>query len=227
MSVFTVDKRPAFGAKYEAEDYASYILHGFDRYALDGRAVSMERFARFLSIDVYCEHIVGDCSEILGVAAFEPQRVYTLCGALDLKRPAAIAERDIIDRGESGLYNFALGLLCSEYLMYLAKNGETDTSQLSFGLDTVASKRLEFVSLEKAFDDIGEDGDSPSCFALKLLMPKNGFKRQTVELYAELGVNRATVDGEKHLPFVLSQLSARYNVPEIAVLLRLKDLNLY
>ena len=62
---------------------------------------------------------------------------------------------------------------------------------------------------------------------IKLLLPKNGFKRRTVELYSSLGINRATVDEHKHLPAVLDELSLNYNVPRIVALARLRELNLY
>ena len=58
-------------------------------------------------------------------------------------------------------------------------------------------------------------------------MPKNGFKKQAVKLYSDLGVNRATVSEEKHLPQIAESLAAIYNVPKVAVLARMRELNLY
>ncbi len=219
--------KTSFGAKYVAEDTASYILYGYSRLSQSGGGVDFERFARFLGLDVMCEYITGDCTEFLGVAAFEPQRIRAACGNIDVKSPAVIAERDIIERGECGLYNFTLALMCSEALFYAAKHVEEESAQLSFGLDSVESERRKYVSLDDAFNRIIETEECAESFALKLAMPKNGFKRQTIELYSYLGVNRATVTENNQLPFVLSALSEVYNVPQAAVIARMRELNLY
>ena len=215
-----------FGAKYMAEDTAGYLLYRCDRAALDGRAVDMARLARFLGLAVHCEYITGDCTQALGMVAFEPQRVYTAAGALDLFTPAAVVERDIIERGEGGLYNFALALMCAEALYFGAKHDQDDGAQLSFGLHSVASHNGKRIELDAAADDIFLKEESAARFALKLLMPKNGFKRQTMALYAYLHINRATLDERKHLPFVVENMAERYNVPAFAVLARMKELNL-
>ncbi len=215
-----------FGAKYVAEDTASYILYKFDRASLNGGAVSMERFARFLGLEIMCEYITGDCTEILGTAVFEPQRIYLRCGFADCVAPSAIVERDVIESGNGALYNFTLAILCAEYLFYRVKNGEQENGQLSFGLESVESERNVSADINSAFALI-EAEEGAASFALKLLLPKNGFKRQVAELYAQFGVNRATVDGERHLPAVLESLAERYNAPEAAVAARLKELNLY
>ncbi len=223
---FLEKMRTKFGAKYVAEDAASYILYCFDHSVLDGRAVPLERLAHFLGLDIRCEYLTGDCTESIGIVAFEPQRIYTMQGHLDLPVPTAVVERDSIDRGENGVYRFALALMCAEYLFYAAEHDD-GSAQLSFGLDSVASRHCKNVSLEDAFGEMERHGEGAATFALKLALPKNGFKRRTVELYAELGVNRATVDSEKHLPQVLEALSAHYGVPEVAVLARMRQLNLY
>lgn len=216
-----------FGAKYIAEDTASYILYKFDRGVLSGGTVPMERFARYLGLDVRCEYLTGDCVESLGVAAFEPQRLYGLDTVLDLPVPTAVVERDVIEKGESGLYNFTLALMCSEMLYFASEHAANTSAQLSFGFESVPSRNRKNITLSDAFDELAARPDGAAGFALKLLFPKNGFKRQTVELYAQLGVNRATLDTEKHLPHVLSVLSERYVAPEVAVLARLRELNLY
>lgn len=214
-----------FGAKYIAEDTASYILYQFDRSSLDGRAVSMERFARFLGLDVLCEY-VSDDGDLLGVAAFEPQRIELKGGAFDLPRPAVIVERDIIERGESGLYNYALALLCAEALFYAASHEPQPSAQLSFFSAVPALCRKE-VFLTQTVESLGTPGSGVAGFAQKLVLPKNGFKRQTVEQYARHSVNRATVEEKNRLQDVLTALAAQYNVPEFAVLGRLRELNLY
>lgn len=214
-----------FGAKYVAEDEASYLLYSCDRAFLGGNAVSMERLARFLGLDVRCEYLCGDCICALGTVTFEPQRVYTEDGALDLTAPAAIVERDVIEKGESGLYNFTLAVMCAEMLSFAAAHETEESGQLSFGLDAVASKNRKEITLQGVGDEL-ESGTGASDFALKLALPKVGFKRQTMELYALLNVNRATLDEQKHLPFVLATLAQRYNVPEFAVLARMRELNL-
>ncbi len=216
----------SFGAKYVAEDAASYMLHKFDRSVLDGRAVPMERLARCLGLETACEYVCGDCVESLGIVTFEPQRVYFKDGHKDFSVPTAIVERDIIDRGESGLYSLALALMCAEFLFYGTRHKLSENGQLSFGLDTVSSQNNRKIALFEAFDSLASEHDGAAGFALKLLLPKNGFKRQTAEIYSELGINRATLDEEKHLPVVLSTLSERYNVPEAAVMARLRQLNL-
>lgn len=216
-----------FGAKYMAEDTASYILYKFDRTSLDGRAVPVEKLARFLGLDVYCEYLSGDCEESLGTLAYEPQRIYTYDGKLDLTGAAAVVERDIIDRGESSLYRLTLALMCSHYLFHIVKKGEERGEQLSFGFDTVASENKKDVTLSAAVEEIDGAGSGVANFALKLVMPKNGFKRAALEVYAALGINRATIDPVKHLPAVLAELSERYDLPEAVVLARLHGLNLY
>lgn len=216
----------SFGAKYVAEDTASRILYAFDHGCLGGKAVPVENLARYLGLDLLCEYLSGDCTELLGVAAFEPQRIYTVDGHIDLKSPAVVIERDIIDRGECGLYRFAVALACSQMLFHSVREGGYDDAQLSFGLDEVCCANNAELKLDEAFDAIYADEESPESFALLLLMPKNGFKRQTVELYAQMGINRATLDEVKHLPAILSELAERYAVPEAAVLVRLRRLNL-
>lgn len=217
----------SFGAKYMAEDTASYILYKFNRSALDGRAVLFERFCESLGLAIRCEYLSGDCTELLGIVAFEPQRIYTENGYFDCDMPTAFIERDIIERGESGLYNFTLALMCSQFLFYYIKSDKSDDLQLSFGLDSVASQNNKEIILKDAFLKIAADEDGPESFALKLALPKNGFKRQTAELFSTFGINRATLDSEKHLPYILGELANRYNVPEVAALLRLKQLNFY
>lgn len=216
----------SFGAKYVAEDTASRILYAFDHGCLSGKAVPVEDLARALGLDLYCEYLSGDCTELLGTVAFEPQRIYTEDGHVDLPSPAVVVERDIIDRGESGLYRFTVALACARILFHDVQEGSYDGSQLSFGLDEVLSLNKVEIKLDEAFDAICADEESPESFALLLLMPKNGFKRQTVELFARLGINRATLDEDKHLPAILSELAGRYAVPEAAVLVRLRRLNL-
>ncbi len=216
----------SFGAKYVAEDTASYMLYKFDRSVLDGRAVPMERLARCLGLEVACEYVCGDCTESLGIVAFEPQRVYFKDRCKDFSVPTAVVERDIIDRGESGLYSLTLALMCAEFLFYGTRHKLNENGQLSFGFETVASRNNRKIVLSEAFEEIVAERDGSAGFALKLLLPKNGFKRQVAEIYSELGINRATLDEEQHLPLVLATLSERYNVPELAVMARLRQLNL-
>ena len=218
--------RLSFGAKYVAEDTASYILYRFDRSVLGGKAVPVERLARKLGLNVACETITGDCTRLLGVVTFEPQRVYTQSGSLDFTQPAAVVERDVIDRGECGLYNFTLAVMCAHFLFDSVKRNVADSGQLSFGLESVPSERKKEIDLETAFSEIARSDESAESFALKLVMPKNGFKRQTVEIYSLLGINRATLDPEKHLPSVLATLAERYIVPPLAVWARMRQLNL-
>ena len=219
--------RISFGAKYVAEDTASYVLHDFDRSALDGRAVDVERLARYVGLDVACEYLSGDCTDTLGVVTFEQQRVVTDFGHLDLKNPTAIVERDVIDRGESGLYRLTLAFEISHALFNIARVGEEENAQLSFGLESVESERRREVRLNEAFDEIERDEGGVYCFALKLVMPKNGFKRRTAEIYSRLGVNRSTVAENDNLSSVADELAEIYGVPAAAVLARMKQLNLY
>ena len=214
----------SFGAKYLAEDTASYILYDFDRSVLDGRAVRFERFCEFLGLSVRCETLSGDASEAQGLVAFEPQRLTTASGHLDLSAPTAVVERDLIECGQWKLYNFVLALSCAEYLFYTVKQG-APSDQLTFDLSEVASMRNRTIRIDEVCDEIIREGSVPT-FALSLALPKNGFKRQVMALYALLEVNRATVDHEKHLPFVLDTLSEHYAVPEFAVLARMQQLNL-
>ena len=220
--------RMSFGAKYVAEDTASYILHSFDRSSLDGRAVDVERLSKFIGLDVACEYISGDCTNLLGVVTFEPQRVVTDFGYLDLTKPTAIVERDVIDRGESGLYRLVLAFACSHALFNMTFSGEEEeNAQLSFGFESVTSKRKKLIPLSEAFGEIGRYEDGVYSFALKLIMPKNGFKRKAAEIYARLGVNRATVGNLVSLDVVADELSEIYGVPSAVVLARMKQLNLY
>lgn len=213
------------GNKASAEDAASLMLYKFDRSVLDGRAVPMERLARCLGLDVACEYVSGDCTDTLGIVAFEPQRLYIKNGNIDLDTPTAIVERDIIDRGESGLYSLTLAFMCAEMIF----NGSQKTSalqgQISFGLDTVQSSKHKVITLGEQFDGELMGKEAPSGFAFKLLLPKNGFKRQVAELYAEYGVNRSSVTSEV-LDKITAVLAARYVVPQLAVAVRLKQLNL-
>lgn len=211
-------------SKSSAEDTASYMLYKFDRSVLDGRAVPMERLSRCLGLEVACEYISGDCTEALGIVAFEPQRLYVKDGCIDLQMPTAVVERDIIDRGESGLYSLALAFMCAE-MLYYGNRKNVLSGQMSFGLDSIESENHRRIVLTEQFDKLPER-DSAASFALKLLLPKNGFKRQVVELYSALGVNRATLDRDKQLPDILRKLAKHYVVPEVAVLARLTQLNL-
>ena len=214
----------SFGAKYLAEDTASYVLYDFDRSALDGRAVRFERLCEFLGLSVRCEALSGDALEVQGIVSFEPQRLATVDGPLDLSEPSAIVERDLIDGGQWKLYNFVLAVACAEQLFYTVKRG-APSEQLSFDLSAVPSIRNRVIRMDEVCDGILRE-ESVSTFALCLALPKNGFKRQVMALYAMLGVNRATVSPEKHLPFVLDTLSTHYAVPEFAVLARMQQLNL-
>ena len=215
----------SFGAKYLAEDTASYILYDFDRSVLDGRAVPFERFCEFVGLSLHCEYLSGDATQAQALVAFEPQRLLTAEGRLDLAAPSVVVERDLIDCGQWKLYNFVLALACAEQLFYTVKKGEP-TGQLSFDLSGVASMQNRTIRIDEACDEIAGNLGGASTFALSLALPKNGFKRQTIALYAMLDVNRATLSHEKHLPFVLETLSEHYAVPEFAVLARMQQLNL-
>lgn len=215
----------SFGAKYVAEDTASYILYDFDRSVLDGRAVPFERFCKFLGLEVRCEYLCGDAVQAQGLVTFEPQRLVTASGNLDLPGPSAVVERDLIDCGQWKLYNFALAVMCAQYLFYSVKKG-APSRQLSFDLSSVPSMRNRIIRMEEVCDEIERDAGGACAFALNLALPKNGFKRQVIALYALLEVNRATLDPARHLPFVLETLSERYAVPEFAVLARMQQLNL-
>ncbi|MDE7394742.1 MAG: hypothetical protein K2M95_01315 [Clostridiales bacterium] len=215
----------SFGAKYVAEDTASYILYEFDRSVLDGRAVPFERFCAFLGLDVRCEYLCGDAVQAQGLVAFEPQRLVTASGNLDLPKASAVVERDLIDCGEWKLYNFVLAVMGAQYLFYSVKKG-TPSRQLTFDLSSVQSMRNHIIRMEEVCEEIERDAGGVCAFALKLALPKNGFKRQAMELYAMLDVNRATLDEKRHLPFVLETLSEKYAVPEFAVLARMQQLNL-
>ena len=217
----------SFGAKYVAEDMASYILHDFDRSSLDGRRVDVERLARYIGLDVACEYLSGDCLEMLGVVTFEPQRVVTDFGYLDLSKPTAIIERDIIDRGEYGLYRLTLAFECSHALFNMTFSGEAENAQLSFGFESVPSMRKRIVTLNEAFGEIGRYEEGVYAFALKLMMPKNGFKRQAVNIYSRLGINRATAGQYENLTAVSGELAEIYGIPTAAVLARMKQLNLF
>ena len=116
--------------------------------------------------------------------------------------------------------------MCSEMLYFASEHAANTSAQLSFGFESVPSRNRKNITLSDAFDELAARPDGAAGFALKLLFPKNGFKRQTVEIYSLLGINRATLDPEKHLPSVLATLAERYVVPPLAVWARMRQLNL-
>lgn len=213
--------------QYELEDTAGFLLHDFGYRPGKTLAVDAEAFARYIGLQTTVGYI-DDSPFSLCALAFEPQTLRVPLGTYTLDAGEAVIERAIIDRCDAMLYRYAVMHAAAHLYLH---DTATDEAQYSFDLKGTQSVKhvvCDIGDLLDIFEDDRMDGrlereGQADNLAQCLLMPKNPFKLSTNAYMKEAGINRAQlVDGE--LTFCCRRLSEMFEVPEFAVLLRLKKL---
>ena len=213
--------------QYELEDIASLLLHKFGYRPKKSLAVDAEAFAHFLSLKTTVGYI-DESPFSLCALALEPQTLRLPLGTYTLDAGEAVIEQGIIDRCDGRLYRYALMHAAAHLYLH---DTQDSGAQYSFDLKETQSSRhfiCDIGDLLDIFEDERMDGrlereGQADNFAQCLLMPKNPFKLAANAYMKEAGINRAQlVDGERE--FCCRRLSETFEVPEFAVLLRLKKL---